>query len=274
MRIREGHRIKALPKAMRAMRLHLKPYLGTARRPVLKADLRDVRDALIDADTITAVNRLLASLGPVLRWAAEEDLISVNFVPAIRRTKEAKRERKLSKPEIQAIWKACDKLGPHDVAINYGRLVRFLLITAQRRDEAASLKLRRHPRRHLAAGREQGEPPAQHSLATAGEDTGRAGRGARLCFRGRLGKIEGVLQVERLLDEASGVTDWRLHDLRRTAASNMQELGIRNEVVQAILNHAVPGVGGIYLRSELEEEKADALAIWATRSPGSSGRCG
>jgi len=31
----------------------------------------------------------------------------------------------------------------------------------------------------------------------------------------------------------------------------MQELGIRNEVVQSILNHAVPGVGGVYLRSEL-----------------------
>ena len=44
----------------------------------------------------------------------------------------------------------------------------------------------------------------------------------------------------------------------------MQELGIRNEVVQAILNHAVPGVGGVYLRSELEKQKAEALATWAT----------
>ena len=43
----------------------------------------------------------------------------------------------------------------------------------------------------------------------------------------------------------------------------MQELGIRNEVVQAILNHAVPGVGGVYLRSELEKQKAEALAAWA-----------
>jgi len=39
-------------------------------------------------------------------------------------------------------------------------------------------------------------------------------------------------------------------------------LGIRNEVVQAILNHAVPGVGGVYLRSELENQKAHALAAW------------
>jgi hypothetical protein len=44
----------------------------------------------------------------------------------------------------------------------------------------------------------------------------------------------------------------------------MQELGIRNEVVQSILNHAVPGVGGVYLRSELEKQKAEALVMWAT----------
>ena len=43
----------------------------------------------------------------------------------------------------------------------------------------------------------------------------------------------------------------------------MQELGVRNEVVQAVLNHAVPGVGGVYLRSELEKQKAEALATWA-----------
>ena len=72
-----------------------------------------------------------------MRWASEEDLIETNFVPAIRRTPETKRERVLTKPEIGAIWRACDKLGPHEVAKNYGRMVRFLLVTAQRRDEAA-----------------------------------------------------------------------------------------------------------------------------------------
>ncbi len=65
------------------------------------------------------------------------------------------------------------------------------------------------------------------------------------------------------LDEASGVTDWRLHDLRRTAASKMQDLGIPNHIVQAVLNHAVPGVGGHYLQAEMEKQKADALTTWA-----------
>ena len=71
-------------------------------------------------------------------------------------------------------------------------------------------------------------------------------------FAGHVGKISGFSKLKIALDEASGVTDWRLHDLRRTAASKMQGLGIPNHVVQAVLNHAVPGVGGDYLQDELE----------------------
>ena len=41
-------------------------------------------------------------------------------------------------------------------------------------------------------------------------------------------------------------------------------VGIPNGIVQAVLNHAVPGVGGVYLRAELEEQKGAALAKWAT----------
>jgi hypothetical protein len=44
----------------------------------------------------------------------------------------------------------------------------------------------------------------------------------------------------------------------------MQEIGIRADIVQAVLNHAGSGVGGVYLRSELEKQKAEALAMWAT----------
>jgi integrase len=264
MRRREGHRIKALPKAMRAMRLHLKSYLEVQADQFSKADLRDVRDKLIKAGTLTAVNRLLASLGPVLRWAAEEDLIPVNFVPAIRRTKEAKRERKLTKVEMKAIWRACGDLGPNEVAINYGRLVRFLLITAQRRDEAASLRYGHILNDVWRQGDNKASRPHSIPLPPLARELVGKGEARDYVFGGRLGKIGGFSKLKRLLDEKSGIGGWRLHDLRRTAASSMQELKIRNEVVQAVLNHSLPGVGGIYLRAELEREKAEALATWAT----------
>ena len=96
----------------------------------------------------------------MMRWAAEEDLIPVNFVPAIRRTAPRKRERVLTKKEIAAIWNACDDLGRREPARSFGRMVRFLLAdgAAPRRGRLASLWP--YPRRRVAADREQGEPAA------------------------------------------------------------------------------------------------------------------
>src|SRR5262249_40248588 len=90
------------------------------------------------------------------------------------------------------------------------------------------------------------------------------GEPTSLVFTGISGKkLGGFSKFKKVLDKTAGVTGWRLQDLRRTVASNMQELGIRNEIIQGVLNHAIPGVGGIYLRSELEKEKAEALRAWA-----------
>jgi integrase len=89
------------------------------------------------------------------------------------------------------------------------------------------------------------------------------GEANALVFAGVKGEISGFSKLKRRLDKLAGVTGWRLHDLRRSAATHMQELGVRNEIVQAVLNHAIPGVGGVYLRAELEGEKAEALRAWA-----------
>jgi integrase len=264
MRIREGQKIRTLAKSMRLLRHQLRPYLGLPAAQFSKADLRNARNALVEAGTIATANRMLATIGPALRWASEEDLVPVNFTSAIRRTPGTKRERVLAKQEIKAIWQACGTLDTTEVTKSYAKLVRFLLLTAQRRDEAASL---RHG--HILDGtwkQTANKASRPHSLPLPLLALSLVGRGeARdLVFAGRGGgKIGAFSTMKRMLDKASGVPDWRLHDLRRTAATNMQELGIRNEVVQAILNHAVPGVGGVYLRSELEKQKAEALATWA-----------
>ena len=207
---------------------------------------------------------MLGYLGPVMRWAAQEDLIPTNFVPDIRRAPEEKRSRVLTKKEIATIWKACDDLGTREAAKNFGRMVRFLLVTAQRRDEAASLRYG-----HILDGTwrqatNKSDRPQSLMLPPLAKSLVGQGGAQDYVFAGRSGKLSGFSKLKAELDKASGVADWRLHDLRRTAATNMQELGIRNEVVQSILNHAVPGVGGVYLRSELEKQKAEALATWAT----------
>jgi integrase len=265
LRTREGKRTKTLPEAMRLIRRALQPYLSLPAAQFSKADLRAARDAMVKADAMIAGNRLLQRLGPVLRWAAQEDLIPVNFTPDIRKAPEQKRTRKLTDAEIKAIWKACgDNLGARESAKNFGRMVRFLLLTAQRRDEAASL---RHG--HILDGvwrQTDNKSSRPHALVLpplALSLVGQGGAARDFVFAGSVSKISGFSKLKTALDEASGVEGWRLHDLRRTAASKMQDLGIPNHVVQSVLNHAVPGVGGHYLQAEMEKQKTEALSTWA-----------
>lgn len=67
------------------------------------------------------------------------------------------------------------------------------------------------------------------------------------------------------LDRRSGVSGWRLHDLRRTAVSGMARLGTAPHVADKILNHAsgaISGVAAVYQRHEFMAERADALNTW------------
>jgi integrase len=61
----------------------------------------------------------------------------------------------------------------------------------------------------------------------------------------------------------SGCPRWTLHDLRRTAATKLSELGCPDEIIDAILNHAKKGVIGIYNRNKYDKEKQEWLTAWA-----------
>ena len=93
LRQREGHRIKQLARSMRSLRAGLADYLSLPAAQFSKADLRAARDAIADRGTQIAANRLLSYLGPVFKWAAQEDLIPTNFVRDLRRAPERKRDR-------------------------------------------------------------------------------------------------------------------------------------------------------------------------------------
>ena len=171
----------------------------------------------------------------------------------------------LTKTEIAAIWKACDDLGSREVAKNFGRMVRFLLVTAQRRDEAASLRSWSYPRWRVAADHQQVGVGRTASSCRRWPVLVGQGGARDYVFAGRIGKMSGFSKLKTRTRQ--GIRRHRLAAARSAPNRGQQHAGvcgIRNEVVQAILNHAVPGVGGVYLRSELEKQKAEALATWAT----------
>jgi len=71
--------------------------------------------------------------------------------------------------------------------------------------------------------------------------------------------------AKRALDESSGVTNWRLHDLRRTCVSGMARLGVPPHVADKILNHqsgTISGVAAVYQRHDFLAERKLALERW------------
>jgi integrase len=72
-------------------------------------------------------------------------------------------------------------------------------------------------------------------------------------------------KAKRRLDQLSGVTGWRLHDLRRTCVSGMARLGIAPHVADKILNHqagTISGVAAVYQRHDFLAERRAALDLW------------
>ena len=70
------------------------------------------------------------------------------------------------------------------------------------------------------------------------------------------------------LNGSGPMTPWTLHDIRRSVASGMAEIGVTLPVIEKVLNHvsgSFAGIVGIYQRHDFGKEKRAALDAWARR---------
>jgi integrase len=77
--------------------------------------------------------------------------------------------------------------------------------------------------------------------------------------------FQGYSKAKARLNRLSGVSDWTLHDLRRTVVSGMARLGVAPHVADKILNHqsgTISGVAAVYQRHEFLKERKQALEVW------------
>jgi integrase len=172
----------------------------------------------------------------------------------------------LSDDEFAAIWRATDGPGP------FNGIVRFLVVTGQRREEVAGMTWA-----ELSGDFSTWTIPASrakngttHIVPLSAQAQGllrNVPRFGELVFPGLHGVFNGWSKAKAALDAKSGVTDWRLHDLRRTVATGLQRLGARLEVTEQILNHVSgsrAGIVGVYQRHDFANEKRDALESWGS----------
>ena len=74
----------------------------------------------------------------------------------------------------------------------------------------------------------------------------------------------GQSTLNRCLDRVQrGMTHFTVHDLRRTGATRLSEMGFQPDWIEKALNHKLRGVRGIYNRAEYAQQRQDMLQAWA-----------
>jgi len=153
----------------------------------------------------------------------------------------------------------------------YGGIVEFSALTGQRREEVA--KMQRDeldlPQRLWTIPKSRAKNNKPHFVQLSDQAIAilqRQNQHWAFVFS-VLGQkpFQGFSKAKRELDRLSGVTGWRLHDLRRTCVSGMARLGVAPHVADKILNHqsgTISGVAAIYQRHQFIAERKEALERW------------
>jgi integrase len=251
-----------------AFRRLVKPRIGKLSiYEVRRSHIIRMLDEIEDANGPVAADRTLAYLRKAFGWhATRDDQFNVPVVRGMARVrpKERARTRVLADDEIRAIWP--------ELTGTIGTLVKLLLLTAQRRTEVAQMtwsEIGADAIWAIPAGRSKSRhanfvPLSQAALAII--EAQPKVDGCDYVFPSRAGTpfsgfAPGKAALDRAVQQATGasIPNWRLHDLRRTAKTLMSRAGVRPDVSERVLGHAMPGVEGIYDRHHYAGEKRDAL---------------
>jgi integrase len=264
-----------------AKKLHSLP-LRSIKRSNVAALLSDLRTSHGDS----TADHTRASLSSFFTWALKEGLIgdeAANPVTYTHKEKPGARERVLTIDELREIWQATAQDG------DYNQIIRLLMFSLQRRGEIGSLNraetdfssnLITLPPKRTKNKREHKIPMSDPIVTILKKRRHIVGR--NLFFGiGKYG-YKGWSKSKTELDDRilharqakfgkkAKPMSWRLHDLRRTGDTLMNdELGIDPHVVEAILNHvsgkksAKDGVAGVYNKAAYIAKKKAALDAWA-----------
>lgn len=259
----EGRLSAILDRYLQHAETHLRPstfkdltrYLTVAWQPmhgdvVTELDTRDIiarLEVIARENGPVAANRARSALSQCMSWAVASGLIPRNPLADTRAiTVEKPRDRVLAHDEIATLWLETSRPG------DFSTIIRLLLLTAQRREEVAAMRwseidLDRGIWELPGSRTKNGRPhliPLSSQVGSILESLERRGQRELVFGTGR-GGFSGWGQCKARLDRRSGLSGWRIHDLRRTAVTQMAEIGVQPHVIEAVVNHVSGHKGGI-----------------------------
>lgn len=231
----------------------------------------DVRDLIDGIEGIVAPARALSIIRTLFRYAMSRDWVETSPAEAIPKPRaETPRDRFLDMHEVKRVYIAADLLG-----YPFTGFIKMMILTGQRRTEVASMRWAdidlEASTWHLAS--EDTKAARAHLVPLSPQAV------ALLKSTPQFGPFvwssdgethtKGYSKAKSKLDtllakSGTELKPWRLHDLRRTAATHMVRLGVTELIVGRVLNHAAQGVTArTYALHSYAPEKRHALIVWA-----------
>lgn len=262
----------------------LLPSLGSKRaHDVTRRDVVAILDGMVRRGAPVGANRTLAVLRKMYGWGiatGRVDMVANPCLDVPKPTKAISRERVLKDDEIKQFW---DKLPEIGIREHTRLALKFLLITGQRRGEAAMTRWNdidhdvwTIPAEHTKNGKTHIVPLSEMALdilanvKKLNKELKKTGKDkpAYIFPSSRKGKHLGPSAISHAI--SNNLKDFDLphftvHDLRRTAATNLGKLKVPRLVVVKTLNQSDKSITATYDRHDYLEEKREALQAWSDR---------
>jgi integrase len=257
-----GNKLRTEREMARVVSRYIVPRIGDrVFVDVRRIDIAELLDRIEDEAGKHMADGVLKTFRAISKWVSQRD---ENYNPPLttgmsRVPKgEGRRKRMLADDEIRAIWNTQGQ---------YGDFVRLALLTAQRREKLVTLRwddVKDGVWTIRTEAREKGNPGKLKLPQVALEIIQNQPRfvSSPYVFAGRNGGPSAAFgsgTYKAAFDKLCGVTNWRLHDARRTARSLMSRAGVQTEVAERVLGHAQGELIQIYDRHSYQDEMAGAL---------------
>jgi integrase len=249
-----------------------------ARRPAGDITSREIAaaiGAIRDRGSPYQAHNALGYIRRLYNWAIGTQEFGIDASPvAALKPKDLIGEREarahtLEDPELRAVWDAAGRLGNP-----YGALVKLLILTGQREREIADMswsevdleaRLLTIPGRRMKGGAAHEVPLSETAvellkqlpLWNAGDFVFTTTAGEK--------PVNGFSKAKQRIDQLSGVTGWKFHDLRRTARTRFSALPVQDIVRELVIAHAKPGLHKVYDQHSYQNEKRRCLELWEKR---------
>lgn len=263
---------------------------------ITRADIAKIVDGIADRGAGILANRVLVHLHTMFKWAVGRGKLRTNPISGMEKpAAEVSRDRCPSDAELAEIWQAAEKLN-----WPFGRALQLLILTGLRREEISGLhwsemkldkaewvlpaKRSKNAQQHIvplsakavellrALPRIVGPDGKKQSdlvFTTNGETSIQGWSKAKLAIDAEILAKRQKAAEDAGSDpaEVKGPEPWRMHDLRRSFATGLANMGVAPHVADLLLHHVSirkGGVAAVYNKARYLTERRAAVELWAS----------